>query len=328
MIEQFRIFLGPARLRAFFLLLALTGLASLVFNALDGTWTVTAQMLMVLLFIVGSIIIIGGRLDSDTRNRWLAILIPAVGLLLLGFFVLPQFVLPLAGAAVGWIVAGAFLFRSRMPKEFQTAIKHMRKGNYHDAVQSMNAVIREDAQNESYYRLRAEILRLWGKLDRARKDYEKMTAIAPDSAVAFNGLAEVNLQSGEFEAAREAGLKAFELAPTEWVAAYNLGMIEDRLGEAQATIENLNLALLLKVPDMRHRLLIHLYLARAYSRLGEIAAAEEQIVLLKKQRSGLEEWQNLLKHDEAAALRAVLAADIELAQALVGDELAVERLAE
>lgn len=35
-----------------------------------------------------------------------------------------------------------------------------------------------------------------GKLDRARRDYQKMTQIDPTSAVAFNGLAEVNLQAG------------------------------------------------------------------------------------------------------------------------------------
>jgi tetratricopeptide (TPR) repeat protein len=258
MIEQFRLFLGPARLRAFFLLLALTGLASLILNALDVSWATSAQMLMVLVFVVGALVIIGGRLDSDSRNRWVAILIPAVGLILLGFIALPQFLLPLLGAAIGWIVAGALLFRRRMPKEFQAAIKSMRKSNYHDAVQSMNALIREDDQNEHYYRLRAEIFRLWGKLDRARKDYEQMIVIAPESAVAFNGLAEVHLQAGKFEDARAAGLVAFDLAPDEWVAAYNLGMIDDRLRESASAVEHLGLALQRNVPDARHRLLIHL----------------------------------------------------------------------
>ena len=326
MIEQFRIFLGPARLRAFFLLLALTGLASLILSAVDVVWAASGQTFMVLMFVGGTIIIVGGRLDPDARSRWIAILIPAVGLIILAFVVLPRFLLPLMGASIGWIIAGTFLFRPRMPKEFQAAIKHMRKGNYHDAIHSMNALIREDSQNEGYYRLRAEIFRLWGKLDRARKDYEQMTVIAPDSAVAFNGLAEVNLQSGRFEDARVAGLTAFQLAPDEWVAAYNLGMIEDRLQDAQATIEHLNLALKQKVPDARHRLLIHLYMARAHSRLGDKSAAQEQIALLKKQRSGLEEWQNLLKHDEAAALRAVLAEDVDLASALVHDEASIEAL--
>jgi hypothetical protein len=83
MIEQFRIFLGPVRLRAFFLLLALTGLASLIFSALDVTWAAAAQLFMVAVFIDGALVIVGGRLDPDSRNRWIAILVPAVGLILL-----------------------------------------------------------------------------------------------------------------------------------------------------------------------------------------------------------------------------------------------------
>ena len=49
-----------------------------------------------------------------------------------------------------------------------------------------------------------------------------------------NGLAEVELQAGRFEAAQKAAHKAQELAPQEWVAAYNLGMIEDRLANHAA----------------------------------------------------------------------------------------------
>jgi hypothetical protein len=73
--------------------------------------------------------------------------------------------------------------------------------------------------------------------------------------------------------------------------------------------------------------LIHLYLARAYWRMGDKAQAEAQFNLLRKQRSGLEEWQNLLKHEEAAALRAVLADDIALAQQLVEGDATLEALA-
>jgi tetratricopeptide (TPR) repeat protein len=327
MIEQFRLFLGPARIRALILLLGLTGLLSLILNALDAedaAWVTSAQTLLVLIFLIGAVVIIAGRMDSAARLRWLSILAPSIGALILGVTVLPHLLLPLAGAAVGWVIAGVFLFRPRVPREFQQAIRLTQKGDYEAAVAAMNSLIKNDPENEGYYRFRAEIFRLSGKLDRARKDYERMIQIVPDSAIAYNGLAEVQLQSGRYAEAREAGLRAYELAPDEWVAAYNLGMIEDRLGEPDQAAKHLEAALEHRVPDARHRLLIHLYLARAYSRLGDQEAAGRQIELLRRQRAGLDEWQKLLKHEQAVSLRAVLAEDVQLAQAIIAGK--VEKL--
>ena len=153
-----------------------------------------------------------------------------------------------------------------------------------------------------------------------------MIQLVPDSAVGYNGLAEVNLQSGDYDAARQAALTAYELMPDEWVAAYNLGMIEDRLGEAEDAITHLQTALSLNVPDVRHRLLIHLYLARAYRRLGRDEAAAQAIEQVKRHRGGLEEWQNLLSHEQASVLRDVLQPDVELAQQLVMGEVGAEAL--
>lgn len=319
MLDQFHLFLGPARTRALVILLGLTGLISLILNALEPRedWMTTAQTMLLLIFLVGTVIIIGGRMDRQTRLRWLAILAPAVGAILLGVLFVPHLLLPLSGAAVGWIIAGGFVFRPRVPNTFQAAVRHLRKGEYEDAVESMNAVIKDDPDNENYYRFRAEVFRLWGKLDRARKDYEKMVALTPDSAVGYNGLAEVQLQSGRYAEAREAGLRALELAPEEWVAAYNLGMIEDRLEMASEAVTHLQQALQHRVPDARHRLLIQLYLARAYSRLGDETSVEKHVAQMRKEKNGLEEWQNLLTHEQAVSLRAVLADDIQLATDLV-----------
>jgi hypothetical protein len=143
MIEQFRIFLGPARLRALIILLALTGLFSLILNAVQAEWITTVQTLLVAVFLVGAVVIIGGRLSWETRLRWLAIAAPAVGALILGLTVLPHLLLPLVGAAVGWVVAGALLFRPRVPREFQLAIRHMRKGSYDDAVKAITELIKD-----------------------------------------------------------------------------------------------------------------------------------------------------------------------------------------
>ena len=326
MLDQFRLFLGPARTRALFLLLAVTGLVSLILNALaiESTWRVAAQSSMVIIFLVGAGIIVGGRMGRGQRLRWLAILVPFVGLVLLALTVLPHLVLPLMGAAAGWVIAGLFIFRPRLPRAYQDAIKHMRKGDYDEAVNSAGELIKEDAENPDYYRLRAEIFRLWGKLDRALKDYQAMVDLTPESAVGYNGLAEVYLQSGKFAEAREAGLAAYRLAPDEWVATYNLGMIEDRLHDSAGAIEHLQAALQHKIPDARHRLLIHLYLLRAYQRAGNTEAANTQLEALKRQRSGLEEWQNILQYEQAAPLKVVLADDVELAQSLVDGEINLE----
>jgi tetratricopeptide (TPR) repeat protein len=256
----------------------------------------------------------------------LAILGPALLSILLGLFAAPELRSPLVGAGIGWLVAGMLLTRSQMPMQYREAIKHLRKNEYEQAVKIMDGVIREQPQQPNHYRFRAELLRLWGKLDRARHDYDRMTQLAPDSAVAYNGLAEVYLQMGNYEPAHKAAEKAHDLAPQDWVTAYNLGMIEDRLHQSQSAIEHLQQALTLKVPDTRHRLLIHFYLARAYSRLGNTADAKNQINAIKQHKSGLEEWRTILDSDQAETLRAVLGDDVQAAQDLVDGKLDVAAL--
>ena len=329
MIKRFTLFLGPARLQSLFFLLAATGLISLLLNVFvrQYDWVQPAQSALALAFVAGVVVIVGGRLDPAERGRWLAIFVPALGLFLLGLLFLPQYLLPLIGAAVGWVVAGAFLFRGRLPMEYQRAVKALRKSEYAEAVKIMDGVIKDEPKNAQHYRFRAEILRVWGKLDRARRDYTTMTELEPDSAVAFNGLAEVNLQFGDFPRALDAAKRAYALAPEEWVALYNLGMIEDRLGQSADVIEHLQQALKLRVPDVRHRLLMYFYLARAYARLGDQPSAQAQVAALRKQRSGLKEWQSILKNEQAATLRAVIGPDVDAAEALADGSLELGALA-
>ncbi len=326
--DRFSLFLGPARLRVLFLVIALTGLLSLIFNAFAGDWVKPAQSLLVLIALVSAGIIIGGKLDQYERGRWSGILAPAIGAILLGVLFLPEYALALTGAALGWIVAGLFIFRARGPMRYQEAVKHLRKNEFAEAVKSMDILIKQEPRNPDHYRFRAELLRVWGKLDKARKDYQRMTELAPKSAVAFNGLAEVYLQAGDYEAARDAGLRAYQLAPDEWVALYNLGMIEDRLGRSQEVVEHLTKALALKVPDARHRLLMYLYLARAYARLGDAAAAQDAVIQVRKHRGGLEEWQKLLQSDQAETLREALGDDVAAAAELMQGKLDVMALAQ
>jgi len=329
MFNRLQLFLGPQRVRLLFLLLAFTGTANLILNSVvnEVSWARDAQTLVVLLFIGGSIVIVGTRLDAHDRGRWVGLLLPSGLAILIGIFFLPDALPLILGGAVGWVIAGLFLFRPRGPMEYQKAVKHLRKNNYQEAVYVLDDLIKTEADNANHYRFRAEVLRVWGKLERARNDYQKMTKVAgtgAERAVAYNGLAEVHLQLGNYEKAQAAAEEAYALAPGQWVAAYNLGMIEDRLKESEKAVEHLNLALEAKVPDARHRLLIHFYLARAYMRLGDTANAQDALANIKRHGGGLNEWDVILQSDQAETLRAVLADDIRAAQALADDEISLE----
>lgn len=323
MIKQIQLFLGPVRVRALIILFAITGLLSLMLNTIVNQydWVRPVQSILVLVFIFGAAIIVGGRMRPEERGRWIAIFTPSLIAVLIALLVAPQYGAILIGAALGWIVAGLFLTRSRMPMEYREAIKHLRKYEYAETVKVMDRVINAEQNEPNHYRFRAEVYRVWGKLGHAVRDYQKMIQLAPDSPVAFNGLAEVYLQRGEFTPALEAARKANELSPDDWVTFYNLGMIEDRLELSPAVIEHLQKALALKVKDTRHRVLIHFYLARAYSRQNQVDSAQEQVQAMKRLSAGLEEWQTILADKQADTLRAVIGSDVDDAQALLNGEL-------
>ncbi len=329
MTEQLRLLLGTARLRALVLLLALTGLTSLVLNAFDADampWVTSAQMLLALSVPVCALAILVSSLEPAARVRWLVILLPVAGALLLGLTGEPRLLLPLAGVALGWTLAGIFLFRPRQPQLAQQAIKALRRGQYEDALAAMDALLLTESEVAAHYRLRAEILRLAGDLARARDNYRQMTRLTPQDASAWNGLAEVLLQAGQHQEALDAGLRALALAPEDWVAFYNLGMVEDRLRLPLEASVHLREALSRRVPDARHRLLLRLYLMRAQVRLDDRAEAQQTRQQLRGERSGLQEWQRLLVHEQAAPLRKVLAEDIQLAQALMDEDAPLELL--
>ncbi|MCY3977661.1 MAG: hypothetical protein OXG23_06145 [Chloroflexi bacterium] len=324
MIKRLQIFFGPRRFRAFVALLATTGFASLALYALgQGSQTATAlQTLLMLSFLLGASVLILGRLPAEERLRWLAIIVPSVLGIVIGSLLFPHLTGLFVGAGLGWIVAGIFIFRDlRGPQNYRAAVKAMRKGDYSSAILSMTTEIREKPRRPEHYRFRAELHRLAGDLKSARADYQRMAELDGQSAVAYNGLAEVDLQAGNLENARIAALKALELAPKEWVAAYNLGMIEERLGLDESAARHLSDALELEIPDSRHRLLVHLYLWRIHCRRADNESAREAWTALKREKAGLEEWQVIMSADEAHALRDVLSGDIEEARRLIMDEV-------
>ena len=323
MLRRMQIFFGPRNFRVFVALLAITGLASLALNVLADAWAFAPalQTMLLLIFIVGAAWLVMARLPSEERKRWLAVILPSILVMGIGSLALPDAAGLFLGAGLGWMVAGIFIFRNiGGPRSYKAAVKAMRKGDYQRAVAEMTAQIKQEPKRAEHYRFRAELHRLSGDLKSARRDYTRMTELDADSAVAHNGLAEVELQAGRFDAARQAAQVAQQLAPNEWVAAYNLGMIEDRLAGYAAVTRHITRALELKIPDSRHRLLAHLYLYRAHLGLDNDAAAALALAALKRERAGLEEWQVIMSADEAQALRDVLRDDIESARRIIEGE--------
>ena len=322
MLKRLQIFLGPRNFRLLLGLLAVTGLASLALTVVGGDqeWATALQTLLLLVFLFGAAGLILSRLPGEERKRWLGVALPALLAMLIGALVAPQLSGLFVGAGLGWIVAGLFIFRSTGSGHVKAAVKAMRKRDYASAIAAMDAQIKAEPRDVQHYRFRAELHRLADKLPAARRDYRRMIELEPESAVAHNGLAEVELQAGRYEQAREAAMKAQELAPDEWVAAYNLGMIEDRLQDSHAVIRHIEAALAAKMPDSRHRLLAHLYLWRAHRQLDDVVAAEAALASLQRERAGQEEWQVIMSADEAKALRAVLQDDIEQARQLIAGE--------
>jgi hypothetical protein len=329
--NDFRIFLGRKRFRALAILLVSTGLLSTVALFINQEWSLSAQTILAFIFLIGAVGIIISAMEGDQRYRWGAILIPAVLALVIGAVLVPHLFGFAVGGAVGWVVAGLFIFgRTREPMAYKVAVKALRKGNLDEAVKAMDGIIKEEPEVAHHYRFRAELLRFAGKLPRAKSDYERMKNLAKsdtEKAVAYNGIAEVELQAKNYKTALQAAEKAYELAPQDWVTAYNMGMIQDRLRDSQAVLDSLTQKLNGKVADARHRLLIDLYVLRAYARLGNFANAQNTLTQLKRHKNGLREWELLLGEQNASVLRDVLSDDINLLRQLMNGETSVESVA-
>lgn len=330
-IRNFRAWLGETRFWALTGMLLVTGLASFVLQFIGTENAVASQNALVAAFIVGAIFIVGSRMDIEQRGRWSAVLIPSFGLVFLGVVFFPQYLLIFMGGAFGWAIVGLMLFGNQgSSMKYREAIKAMRDNDYKKAIDVMDTLIKTEADDPEHYRFRAELLRLWGKLGRARRDYQTMLEKSNDDAdlaVAYNGLAEVDLQAGKYQEALESANKAYELAPDEWVAAYNLGMIADRLADNTLALDSLQKALDAKMPDSRHRMLVHLWQARAYARQNNHDAAQAAIEDLKSEKKGLQEWQKILPDEQAKVLREVLEADVTLAEKLINDDIDSSQLA-
>lgn len=314
MVRQFTQWLGKERTRLLVVSLIVTGAVSLALVALAGTasWSITVQTLLALLFLTIATVTVGTRMDPPGRMRLFFTIGPSLGLAALSVLV-PNLFPILLGMAFGWLLASQFFIRDRMQMEYKEAIKHVRKQEYTEAIQAVNGLVKRESYNPEHVRFRGELYRLAGNLNAAVKDYEKAITLAPKAPEGYSGLAEVYLQQGDLEQAKVYTTKAYELAPEYWVAPYNLGMIEDRLGNSAAVVEHLSIVISQGLPDSRHRLLTYLWLARAYYRLGDTDKAKNALDKLRHEDKGLKEWQKIVEAPEAGIVKKMLQTDVDLA---------------
>ncbi len=320
MVRRFIAWLGPLRAWTLFGLFAVTGFFSLVLQAVgtEASWVIPVQNALILVWLTGSVIVVVGRLDPMDRRPLLISVSPVLLALGLGVL-LPEFMSWFVGGGIGWLIVSQVLMRRNVRREYQQAIRYLRRSEYDQAVAVMNALIKAEPEDTGHLRFRAELYRLQGQSGHALKDYQRIVDIEPDSAVGYNGLAEVHLQEMAYEQALTYAQQAFERQPDHWVMPYNLGMIEDRLAMAAEAEMHLQQVLRVGVTDSRHRLLVFLWLARAYVREQQPDKLDEALAALRQEKRGLREWKTIFESEQAATLRSVLEADVTLAgQILAG----------
>lgn len=306
-------------------LVALVGGVALQLAYPDAEWRQSAQVALVWLALAGLGVALLVRVTPDGRGRVLRAFAPGLALVAAGI-VLPELADFLVGAGLGWMIAAQIIFRSPTSMMYQRAVRHLHRNELPEAIEVMDQLIERQPDDAEHYRFRAELYRLQGALDRAKRDYERAINYAPDSPGGYLGLAEVYVQQGQLDRARGYAEQALARDSSGWMAAYNLGLIADRQGDAAEAILMLERALDARIPDARHRLIAYLWLARAYLRRGQIPAARKQLEAMKKHAGAVDEWRLIFASEQAAPLRDVLADDVDLAARLIDGSAPLEAL--
>ncbi len=270
-------------------------------------------------------------MSSPRRGRawkgWLLVIGPALILLVLAVLV-ADWRLFFVGGALGWLLAAQFIRRGRTGPKYRAAIRHLRAGELDKALAVMDGLLRAEPDDAEHLRFRAELRRLAGHLEQAARDYERLIALLPESADGYIGLAELWVQRGDYQRARDCAQQGAAHDPHGWTPAYTLALIADRLGEAQEAIAHAQAALDAGIPDRRFRLLVHLWLARGHARLGQWDEARAAVSQVRADTRAFAEWDAILASEQAGQIRAMLGPDVQVARALREGALSVQALAE
>lgn len=291
----------------------------------DADSRLSLQLAMVWAFVAVLGLMLSARMTGQARRRlWIAL---GPGLVLLGLGVLlPPLALFFGGGGLGWMIAGQIVLRGNVRMEYQSAVKHMRKGEYDQALAVMDQLVRAEPNAAEHYRFRAELFRLAGKPQKALSDYRRVVELTPDAIAGYAGLAETTVLQGNFDEARKYAKQALKHDRGGWMAAYNLGMIEDRRMAAKDSVRYLEQAVEAQIPHVRYRLMARLWLARNYARLGRNEDAKRAAEQMRKESKGLREWEVIMQSDEAVSLRDLLADDVALARRMIESSSPVDEL--
>ncbi|HML20476.1 MAG TPA: tetratricopeptide repeat protein [Aggregatilinea sp.] len=319
--------LGPHRTRLIAALLIGTGALMLGFQvAYSGAdWLAQVQIGLVWLFVAGLMVVVSTQINVRVRRRFWTSVGPGLVLLALGIFI-PDYAVFFAGGGFGWLIIAPIILRTHVRMEYQQAIRHMRHGELDEAIAVMDELVQTEPDDPEHYQFRADLHRLANHPEKAQQDYEQVIRLDPDSASGYIGLSEVRAQSGDFEAARAPAQQAVEHDPQSWLPAYNLGMIEDRLDDPAQAVEHLQAALKAGLPHRRYHVLVRLWLARSYVRLGQREEAGRQVEALRAAREALNDWNLVFESEQAALLRALMEPDVRLAERLVQGSAGLEVL--
>lgn len=260
------------------------------------------------------------------RLRLVLVLGPAVLLLTLAIF-WPRWTMCFGGGALAWALVVWLLGRGRAQMGYRAAVRHLRRNDMAQAIAAMDALIRAEPARAEHYRFRAELHRLAGDLGAAERDYQQVLALAPGSPDGYLGLAEVAVQRDDYRRAQEHAAQASLCAPDDWRVGYTRALIADRLGDASAALEYAQAALSAGLTDQRLLVLVHLWRARNWARLGDWDAAQAALRDVRKAASGLRDWRLLLETPQAASLQAMVADDLRQVEALLDEQTAQALLA-
>ena len=128
-----------------------TGIASFILQFIQTESALVFQNMLVAAFFLGAIAIVAPRMSREELTRWAAILLPAFGLVVLGLFFLPDYLIAFMGGAFGWVLVGLFLFGNNKTRmEYQKAIKALRKNDYQAAVEVMDTLIKSESEDANH----------------------------------------------------------------------------------------------------------------------------------------------------------------------------------
>ena len=241
-------------------------------------------------------------LKARDRKFWLTWL-PALALIIGGTILVPRMYIYFLGAGIGWAVIVTLLAGAPEMMVYREAIRHMRKSEYASAIEVTDRLIAAHPEVPRHRRFRANLYMMAGDFDQSQAAYQALVRDNPEYDMGYVGLAEIEMHHERYQRAYEYMQQAHDVAPGNLTFYYYLGMLADRLNQPDEAREHLEKALKWYKHNHRDSLLARLWLARSYIRLGNRAAAQEQLDRMRKHAAAIHEWKLIFASEQAGPVR-------------------------